>query len=86
MEKENFRYKIIKNMVKNTPNDNELGQKVRNFFREEKLIDDEIGLKKYLKLIEDEIVMSNYNDGWLTEWYKKKLKEIKDRIKKRKDD
>lgn len=52
MEKEKFRYEIIKSMVKTTPNDYELGQKVRNFFREEELLDEEIGLKKYLKLIE----------------------------------
>ena len=39
-------------MVKTTHNDYELGQKVRNFFREEELLDEEIGLKKYLKLIE----------------------------------
>ena len=54
MEKENFRYKIIKSMVKNTPNDNELGEKVRNFFKEEELLDEETGLEKYLKLIEGE--------------------------------
>jgi hypothetical protein len=52
MEKEKFRYEIIKSMVKTTHNDYELGQKVRNFFREEELLDEEIGLKKYLKLIE----------------------------------
>jgi hypothetical protein len=86
MEKEKLRYEIIKSMVKTTHNDYELGQKVRNFFREEEQLDGEIDLKKYIKLIEGELVMSNYNDGWLTEWYKKKLKEIKDRIKKRKDD
>ena len=52
MEKEKFRYEIIKSMVKTTHNDYELGQIVRNFFREEELLDEEIGLKKYLKLIE----------------------------------
>lgn len=36
MEKENLRYEIIKSMVKNTPNDSELGQKIRKFFRDEK--------------------------------------------------
>jgi hypothetical protein len=26
-----------------------------------------------------EIVMSNYNDGWLTEWFKKKLEKLRDK-------
>ena len=47
MEKEKFRYEIIKSMVKTTHNDYELGQKVRNFFREEEQLDGEIDLKKY---------------------------------------
>lgn len=86
MGAEKIKYEIIKDMVKTTHNDYDLGRKVRNFFREEIVNDDENNLKKYIKLIETEIVMSNYNDGWLTEWYKRKLREIKNKIKKRKDD
>lgn len=44
MEKENLRYEIIKSMVKNTPNDSELGQKLRNFFIDEKK-DNEVNKK-----------------------------------------
>jgi len=79
MEKENFRYKIIKSMVKNTPNDNELGEKVRNFFKEEELLDEEIGLEKYLKLIEGKETTKKSR-------FQEKLEEIKLKLKKRKDD
>ena len=79
MEKENLRYEIIKSMVKNTPNDSELGQKIRKFFIEEEQLDGDIDLEKYIKMVEGEIVMSNYNDGWLTEWFKKKLEKLRDK-------
>jgi hypothetical protein len=79
MEKENFRYEIIKSMVKNTPNDSELGQKVRNFLKEEENLDGDIDLKKYIKMVEGEIVMSNYNDGWLSAWFKEKLEKLRDK-------
>jgi phosphopantothenate synthetase len=36
MENKNSDIEIIKNIVKSTPNDSELGQKMRKFFREEK--------------------------------------------------
>jgi hypothetical protein len=78
MEKENFRYEIIKSMVKNTPNDSELGQKVRNFLKEEEL-DGDIDLKRYIKMVEGEIIMSSYNDGWLTAWFKEKLEKLRDK-------
>ena len=77
MEKENFKYEIIKNIVNSTPNDSELGQKMRKFFIEEEQLDGDVDLEKYIKMVEGEIVMSNYNDGWLTEWFKKKLEKIK---------
>jgi hypothetical protein len=59
MGKEKLIYEIIKSMVKNTPNDSELGQKLRIFFIEEELLDEEIGLEKYLKLIEGEKTKKN---------------------------
>lgn len=79
MEKENFRYEIIKSMVKNTPNDSELGQKVRNFLKEEEQLDGDVKLKKYIKMVEGEVVMSNYNDGWLSAWFKEKLEKLRDK-------
>jgi hypothetical protein len=79
MEKENFRYEIIKSMAKNTPNDSELGQKVRNFIKEEEQLDGDVKLKKYIKMVEGEIVMSNYNDGWLSAWFKEKLEKLRDK-------
>ena len=36
MENKNSDIEIIKNIVKSTPNDSELGQKMRKFFRDEK--------------------------------------------------
>ncbi len=79
MEKENFRYEIIKSMVKNTPNDSELGQKLRIFLKEEEQLDGDVDLEKYIKMVEGEIVMSGYNDGWLTKWFKEKLEKLRDK-------
>ena len=80
MEKENFRYEIIKSMVKNTPNDSELGQKLRIFLKEEEQLDGDVDLEKYIKMVEGEIVMSGYNDGLLTKWFKEKLEKLREFI------
>lgn len=76
---------IIESIVKSHPNDCELGREIRKYIKNisESEIDNS-NIEKYIRTIETEIVMSNYNDGWLTEWYKKKLKEIKSKIKKNK--
>jgi len=70
--------KKISEIVKDNPNDSELGKKIRSFFREIKK-NKESNLEKYITMIENELIMSNYNDGWLNEWFKKKLKELKEK-------
>lgn len=82
MKNDNVNIELIKNIVNETPNDFELGQKIRKFFREKENENSKKKLENYLNLIEREIVMSGYNDGWLTKWYEKKLNEIKSKIKK----
>jgi hypothetical protein len=69
MGNKNYRYEIVESMVKNTPNDSELGRKVRNFCKEEEQLDKDIDLEKYNK-----------------SRFKEKLKEMRLKFKKRKDD
>lgn len=82
MEKDKIDIQLITDIVTNTPNDYELGQKIRKFFREKEKENSKKKLENYLNLIERELIMSGYNDGWITKWYEKKLKEIKTKIKK----
>ncbi len=82
MKNKSIDIELLKNIVNETPNDFELGQKIRKFFREKENENSKKKLENYLNLIEREIIMTGYNDGWLTQWYEKKLKEIKSKIKK----
>ena len=67
----------IKELAKRYPNDSELGKEIRKFINE---LDLSL-LKRRLSIVEGEIVMHNYNDGWSLKGYREEKIRIESQIK-----